>query len=86
MGAAALIALPIGLVAPIADGRDFVVPAGLGISWTIARAARSEVVVPWALSGALLVAVPLVIGVGAWSCSAIAQRIRPVRMSTLTAD
>lgn len=62
------------------------VPVGLGIAWTIAHAARSEVVVPWLLAGALLLAVPLVIGAGAWACSAIAQRVRPVRMSSLTAD
>jgi len=62
------------------------VPLGLASAWMIARAARGGIVMPWLLSGALLVVVPTVIGAGAWASSAIAQRVRPVRMSTLTAD
>jgi hypothetical protein len=62
------------------------VPMGALVSWALARAANGNIVVPWLLSSLLVVAVPAFIGVGAWACSAVAQRVRPVRMSTLTAD
>ncbi len=62
------------------------VPMGLCVAWAVARAAHGFIAIPWLLGGLLLFAVPAVIGVGALACSALAQRIRPVRMSTLTAD
>ena len=62
------------------------VPAGIGIAWMISAAAGGDISVPWMLAAALLLPVPLVIWVGAWGCSAVAQRIRPVRMSSLTVD
>lgn len=62
------------------------VPAGLAIAWMFARAATGDVAMPWLVAALLLFAVPLVIGLGAWASSAIAQRVRPVRMSSLTTD
>lgn len=62
------------------------VPAGLAIAWMFARAATGHVAMPWLVTPLLLLAVPLMIGVGAWALSAIAQRVRPVRMSSLTTD
>lgn len=62
------------------------VPVGVGIAWAIAEAADGHILVPWLLGGLLIVAVPLAIGLGAWASSAIAQRVRPVRMSSLTTD
>lgn len=62
------------------------VPMGLLVSWAIARAAHGSIAVPGLMAALLLFAVPAVIGFGALACSAIAQRVRPVRMSTLTAD
>ncbi|MEQ1702129.1 MAG: hypothetical protein ABMA25_18615, partial [Ilumatobacteraceae bacterium] len=62
------------------------VPAGLAIAWMFARAATGHVAMPWLVASLLVFAVPLVIGVGAWGSSAIAQRVRPVRMSSLTTD
>lgn len=62
------------------------VPMGLFVSWMVSRAAKGDIVVPWSLMVLLIFAVPAVIGAGAWLSSAVAQRARPVRMSTLTAD
>ena len=62
------------------------VPMGWCVAWTIGRAAHAAIAVPWLLGGLLLFAVPAVIGVGAVACSALAQRVRPVRMSSLTTD
>ena len=63
-----------------------VVPMGLFVAWAIARAAHGAIAIPWLLAALLLFAVPAVVGLGALACSALAQRMRPVRMSTLTAD
>lgn len=62
------------------------VPMGLFVAWAIARAAHGAIAIPWLLAALLLFAVPAVVGLGALACSALAQRMRPVRMSTLTAD
>ena len=62
------------------------VPAGLATAWMFARAATGQISMPWLMASLLLFAVPLVVGVGAWGSSAVAQRLRPVRMSSLTAD
>ena len=62
------------------------VPMGIGVAWAVARAAHGSIAVPWLLAALLVGAVPAVIGVGAVACSALAQRVRPVRMSTLTCD
>lgn len=62
------------------------VPAGVGIAWAITAAADGHIVVPWLLGVLLVAAVPLTIGLGALASSAIAQRMRPVRMSSLTTD
>jgi hypothetical protein len=42
--------------------------------------------IPWLVIGMLVVSVPLVAGVVTWASSIIAQRVRPVRMSTLALD
>lgn len=62
------------------------VPMGLFVAWAIARAAHGAIAIPWLLAALLLFAVPAVIGLGALACSALGQRLRPVRMSTLIAD
>ncbi len=62
------------------------VPAGWGSAWLISDAAGGHISVPWLLCAALLVPLPLVIGLGAWGFSLIAQRIRPIRASGLAAD
>jgi putative ABC transport system permease protein len=62
------------------------VPAGLAVAWMFARAATGHISMPWMVALLLTFAVPFVVGVGAWGSSAIAQRVRPVRMSSLTTD
>lgn len=62
------------------------VPAGIGIAWMISDAAGGHISVPWLLCAALLVPMPLVIGLGAWASSLVAQQIRPIRASLLAAD
>lgn len=62
------------------------VPAGWGSAWLISDAAGGHISVPWLLCAALLVPLPLVIGLGAWGFSLIAQRIRPIHASGLAAD
>ena len=42
--------------------------------------------IPWLVIGILVVSVPIVAGVVTWGSSVIAQRVRPVRMSTLALD
>lgn len=46
----------------------------------------SRIAFPWLTALGLLVAIPLVAGVAALLTSALAQRLRPVHMSTLTED
>ncbi|MCU1359859.1 MAG: hypothetical protein JWN99_1148 [Ilumatobacteraceae bacterium] len=62
------------------------VPLGFGtLRWTVA-AAGQHTRFPWLVAGGVVVLVPLVIGVGATVGSAVAQRVRPVKMSTLATD
>jgi len=42
--------------------------------------------VPWTAVGLLLVVVPVVVGLGAWAASSVAQRVRPPVASQLAAD
>lgn len=42
--------------------------------------------IPWLVIGMLVVSVPLAAGAVTWASSVIAQRVRPVRMSTLALD
>lgn len=42
--------------------------------------------IPWIAIGMLIVSVPIAAGLVTWLSSAIAQRVRPVRMSTLARD
>jgi ABC-type antimicrobial peptide transport system permease subunit len=41
---------------------------------------------PWWIALGIVIAVPLIAGFGAWLASSVAQTVRPVRMSTLSAD
>ncbi len=62
------------------------VPFGLLPIFAVMRAVGEPLRTPWLVIGALLVAVPVLAGGAAWSVSAIAQRVRPVRLSTLAFD
>ena len=62
------------------------VPTGLVPMWAVTRAAETTFVIPSMQVGLLLVAVPLIAGVAAWTASSIAQRARPVQMSNLAID
>jgi ABC-type antimicrobial peptide transport system permease subunit len=41
---------------------------------------------PWWIALGVVIAIPIVAGLGAWLASFVAQTVRPVRMSTLSAD
>jgi hypothetical protein len=62
------------------------VPAGLIPSLAEARSIRSEIHAPWLGVAGLVIVIPVVAGGVAWAASSIAQRLRPVRMSTLAVD
>ena len=62
------------------------VPLGYGTLRLAIAAAGNETTFPWFVAVGVVVVVPLVIGVIATLGSAVAQRVRPVRMSTLTTD
>ena len=62
------------------------VPAGLIPSLAEARSVRSEIHAPWLGVAGLVIVIPAVAGGMAWAASSIAQRLRPVRMSTLAVD
>ena len=62
------------------------VPFGLLPIFAVMRAVGEPLRTPWLVIGALLVAVPVLAGGAAWFVSAIAQRVRPVRLSNLAFD
>jgi hypothetical protein len=62
------------------------VPAGLIPSLAEARSIQSEIHAPWLGVAGLVIVVPAVAGGMAWAASSLAQRLRPVRMSTLAVD
>lgn len=62
------------------------IPAGLVPTAVAFRAADHPFHVPWWALGLLVGVVPLVAGLSALGGSAIGQRLRPVRMSTLATD
>ena len=62
------------------------VPAGLIPSLAEARSIRSEIYAPWLGVAGFVIVIPAVAGGMAWAASSIAQRLRPVRMSTLAVD
>jgi ABC-type antimicrobial peptide transport system permease subunit len=62
------------------------VPGGLVPAFAISRAAGTRFAIPWLVLGGLVFVVPLVAGVTASGVSGLAQRLRPVRMSTLAVD
>ena len=62
------------------------VPAGLIPSLAEARSIQSEIHAPWLGVAGLVIVIPAVAGGMAWAASSIAQRLRPVRMSTLAVD
>ncbi|MFT3851149.1 MAG: hypothetical protein QM733_00150 [Ilumatobacteraceae bacterium] len=77
---AVLLALVGGLLA---------VPAGfVPIAAVVAerRGESAHVVFPWAVAFGCVAVVPLLVGAGALAASAVTQRLRPVRMSTLATD
>lgn len=67
-------------------GALLAVPLGFGTLWLALHAAQERATFPRVFVAVLVVALPLVIGGVTWSASALAQRIRPVRASTATAD
>jgi hypothetical protein len=67
-------------------GLGLAVPFGLLPTYAVLRATDNAFHVPWLVLGALVVVVPLVAGAITWIVSAIGQRIRPVRISTLAFD
>ena len=62
------------------------VPGGLVPAFAVARAAHVGFTMPWLVLGGLVLVVPLVAGLAASGVSGLAQRLRPVRMSTLAVD
>lgn len=62
------------------------VPGGLVPAFAVSRAAGTTFTVPWLVLGGLLFAVPVAAGLAASGVSGLAQRLRPVRMSTLAVD
>lgn len=62
------------------------IPAGMLPMLAVSRALDDDFAVPWLTLGALTVIVPLMAGAAALAASSIAQRWRPVRMSTLATD
>jgi hypothetical protein len=62
------------------------VPLGFGTLRMAVGAAGEQTRFPWLIAAGVVVVVPLLIGFGSWVGSSIAQRVRPVRMSTLTTD
>ena len=67
-------------------GGVIAVPLGYGTLRLAVAAAAEQTTFPWLVALGIVVVVPLLIGVIATLGSAIAQRVRPVRMSTLATD
>jgi hypothetical protein len=62
---------------------------GVVLGWAVVRMVASAadlgpIAVPWQFVLAALIGVPLVITIGAWAASSIAQRARPVTASTMS--
>ena len=73
-------------VAITLTGVALAIPTGLVPAVVALRATDVRFEIPWLTIGALLIVVPLVACSSAWIVSNIAQRIRPVRLSTLAFD
>lgn len=69
-----------------ATGVALGVPAGLIPWFAVVRANDDDLDVPWVGLAGFVLVLPAVAGGVAWASSSLAQRLRPVRMSTLTAD
>jgi putative ABC transport system permease protein len=67
-------------------GGVIAVPLGFGTLRLAVAAAGEQTRFPWLIAGGVVVVVPLLIGVVSTLGSAAAQRVRPVRMSTLASD
>jgi len=67
-------------------GAVLAVPAGLAPALVVLSRPDRPEAVPWVALALLVGAVPLVAGFMAWSASALATRLRPVRMSTFAPD
>jgi putative ABC transport system permease protein len=62
------------------------IPTGLVPLAAVMRTVDEPFRVPWLAIAGLVVAVPVVAGLAAWAVSSLAQRARPVHMSTLAFD
>jgi putative ABC transport system permease protein len=62
------------------------IPTGLVPLAAVMRTVDEPFRVPWLAIAGLVVAVPIVAGLAAWAVSSLAQRARPVHMSTLAFD
>ncbi len=70
-----------------ATGVLLAVPTGLLPAVVVLRTASdADVRLPWLAVGALVVVVPAVAGLASWVTSAVIQRVRPPRASTLATD
>jgi hypothetical protein len=67
-------------------GGVIAVPLGFGTLRLVVAAAGEQTTFPWLVAAGVVMVVPVLIGVVATVGSAIAQRVRPVRMSTLATD
>ena len=67
-------------------GLVLAVPFGLLPTYAVLRATNNPFHMPWLVIGSLVVVVPVLAGAITWLVSAIGQRIRPVRISTLAFD
>lgn len=82
----------------VAAGGLLAIPAGFIPTWLVIAVSRTsfddgsprtvfdQFAFPWPTALGLVVVLPLIVGVGAWATSAIAQRFRPVRVSTMAFD
>ncbi len=67
-------------------GGVIAVPLGFGTLRLVVEAAHEHTTFPWLVAAGVVIVVPILIGIVATVGSAIAQRVRPVRMSTLATD
>ena len=67
-------------------GGVIAVPLGFGTLRLVVEAAHEHTTFPWLVAAGVVIVVPILIGIVATVGSAIAQRARPVRMSTLATD
>ena len=69
-----------------ATGGLIAVPLGMVTLWVVLHAAGKESPFPTLTAAMVVVGLPLVIAVGAFASSAVAQRMRPATASTMSLD